>query len=164
MPKQITAAFPLLSREKDLSVQVPAACSHGFAAMDAEDCELHRLLRSDWQHFHHVEQMPPRGLNSMNEDGKAGCGVEHSGRKHLEIMKNALGDERGQSTILMALLTGTILIGFVGLAVDVGMLYREKSMAQTAADAGAIAAANVTVGCTCGAPTGAPVAGTAPRL
>jgi Flp pilus assembly protein TadG len=79
-------------------------------------------------------------------------------------MKNALGDERGQSTILMALLTGTILIGFVGLAVDVGMLYREKSMAQTAADAGAIAAANVTVGCTCGAPTGAPVAGTAPRL
>ncbi len=56
-------------------------------------------------------------------------------------MKAVYSDERGQAAILMALFTGIILLGFAALAVDVGLLYREKRLVQTAADAGAIAAA-----------------------
>lgn len=48
--------------------------------------------------------------------------------------------EEGQSLVLMAL-TMVVLVGFLGLATDVGMLYRIRQRVQIAADAAAIAAA-----------------------
>ena len=50
-------------------------------------------------------------------------------------------DDRGQATIFMALCMSTVLLGFFALAADAGMLYRQKRLVQTAADAGALAAA-----------------------
>jgi Flp pilus assembly protein TadG len=47
----------------------------------------------------------------------------------------------GQTTVLMALLAGTVLSGMLALVVDVGLLYREKRIVQAAADSGALAAA-----------------------
>ncbi len=55
----------------------------------------------------------------------------------MEIVR----DESGQATVFLALFAGIVLLGFLGLAVDVGMLYHEKRLVQTAADAGALAAA-----------------------
>lgn len=49
-------------------------------------------------------------------------------------------DERGQTIILVAL-SLPFLIGFVGMATDVGFLFKDKRTIQTAADAAAIAAA-----------------------
>jgi len=51
-----------------------------------------------------------------------------------------LDDESGQTTILVAIFTAILLLGLAALAVDVGMLYREKRMVQNAADAAALAA------------------------
>lgn len=55
-------------------------------------------------------------------------------------MKSLLKDESGQSLVLIALCM-TVLIGFLGLAIDVGILYRTKQNAQIAADAAAVAGA-----------------------
>ncbi len=52
-----------------------------------------------------------------------------------------LGKEEGQATALLAMLMGTCLLGFFALALDVGQLYRERRLVQSAADAGALAAA-----------------------
>jgi len=52
-----------------------------------------------------------------------------------------LKDERGQAAVFMALVMGFVLMGCVALAVDVGMLFREKRVAQAAADSAALAAA-----------------------
>lgn len=49
-------------------------------------------------------------------------------------------DESGQVLVMVAL-SMTVLIGFVGFATDVGMLLREKRIAQSAADGAAIGAA-----------------------
>jgi len=51
-----------------------------------------------------------------------------------------LADEDGQ-TLIFAALSMTCLLGFVALATDVGVMMRQKRMAQTAADAAAIAGA-----------------------
>lgn len=51
-----------------------------------------------------------------------------------------LSDERGQSTILMAVFMGLFLFGFTALALDVEYMFHEKRVAQSAADAAAIAA------------------------
>jgi len=51
-----------------------------------------------------------------------------------------LRDEDGQ-TLVMTALCATVLIGFMGLAVDVGVLFHAKRNLQTAADDAAIAAA-----------------------
>ncbi len=51
-----------------------------------------------------------------------------------------LADEDGQ-TLIFAALCMTCLFGFVALAADVGIMMRQKRMAQTAADAAAIAGA-----------------------
>jgi Flp pilus assembly protein TadG len=50
-------------------------------------------------------------------------------------------DERGQTTALFGLFMGVLAIGFMAFALDVGSLFREKRMAQAAADAAAVAAA-----------------------
>lgn len=52
-----------------------------------------------------------------------------------------LEDESGQSTILAALSLSLVTIGFLAFAIDVGYMFHEKRMAQAAADAAALAAA-----------------------
>jgi len=54
---------------------------------------------------------------------------------------NLVKDESGQATVFMGLCMAIFLFGFFALAVDAGLLYREKRLVQTAADAGALAAA-----------------------
>jgi hypothetical protein len=54
--------------------------------------------------------------------------------------KQGLRDESGQALVLMVF-SMTVLLGFMALAVDVGMLLNAKRKAQTAADAAAIAGA-----------------------
>ena len=49
-------------------------------------------------------------------------------------------DERGQ-TILLVAFSLPLLIGFIGIATDVGALFKDKRTMQTAADAAAIAGA-----------------------
>ena len=51
-----------------------------------------------------------------------------------------LQDERGQ-TIILAALCFSLLLGFVALAVDVGLMFRARRVMQTAADSAAIAGA-----------------------
>ena len=51
-----------------------------------------------------------------------------------------LGDDSGQTLILVALAL-TTLLGFAGFATDVGVLLHEKRIAQTAADSAALAGA-----------------------
>jgi hypothetical protein len=52
-----------------------------------------------------------------------------------------LKDDDGQAVVLVASFLGMLALGFVALAVDVGFFFHEKRMAQSAADAAAIAAA-----------------------
>jgi Flp pilus assembly protein TadG len=52
-----------------------------------------------------------------------------------------LRDERGQVLIFMALVMGLVMIGFLALGLDVGYMFHAKRMAQSAADAAAVAAA-----------------------
>jgi Flp pilus assembly protein TadG len=50
-------------------------------------------------------------------------------------------EESGQTTVIMALIVGTFLMGFVGLGIDVSTLFHARRQAQGAADAAALAAA-----------------------
>jgi Flp pilus assembly protein TadG len=52
-----------------------------------------------------------------------------------------LRDESGQTVVLVAFVMGLLALGFVAFALDVGTLFREKRMAQSAAQAAAVAAA-----------------------
>lgn len=52
-----------------------------------------------------------------------------------------LRDESGQTVVFMALFMGLVMLGFVGFALDMGYLFHAKRVAQGAADAAAIAAA-----------------------
>ncbi len=51
-----------------------------------------------------------------------------------------LRDENGQTLVLTAL-CGSVLLGFMGLALDVGVLYHQRRSLQSAADAAALAGA-----------------------
>jgi len=65
----------------------------------------------------------------------------------LEAILRLLTEEDGQAAILLATFLAILALGFMALAVDVGYSFREKRMAQAAADAAAIAAAEeLTVG------------------
>jgi hypothetical protein len=57
-----------------------------------------------------------------------------------EEMMKSLKDESGQ-VLVLSVLSMSLLIGFLALAVDVGTLFRAKRMMQTAADCAAIAGA-----------------------
>jgi hypothetical protein len=57
-------------------------------------------------------------------------------RKSMKTLR----DEKGQALVLTALCM-SILLGFMGLAMDVGLAYRSKRNLQIAADAAAVAAA-----------------------
>ncbi len=50
-------------------------------------------------------------------------------------------DEDGQATIFIAIFTATVLFGFLALAIDLQYLFHAKRMAQAAADAAVVAAA-----------------------
>jgi len=54
-------------------------------------------------------------------------------------------DESGQTIVLFAVFMGLCAIGFLAIALDAGLLFREKWMAQAAADAVAVAAAEEVV-------------------
>lgn len=54
-------------------------------------------------------------------------------------MKN-LRDESGQTVVFVAFFMAVLALGFVAFALDVGALFREKRMAQSAAQAAAVAA------------------------
>jgi hypothetical protein len=54
---------------------------------------------------------------------------------------NLLKDESGQSVVIVDLFIGLVAMGFLALALDVGVLSRQERMAQAAADAAALAAA-----------------------
>lgn len=81
--------------------------------------------------------------NELNAGGRTyGAGVPRQGRAvraRGETMRFR-ADEKGQMLVLTAL-SIVALLGFLALAVDVGLLFRAKRQVQTAADAGAIAAA-----------------------
>ena len=53
----------------------------------------------------------------------------------------AIEDESGQTVVVVAAFLGIVALGFLALALDVGYLFRERQMVQTAADAAAVAAA-----------------------
>ena len=55
-------------------------------------------------------------------------------------LRRLSGDERG-SILVLGALAATVLIGFVGLATDVAMLYAQRQALQNAADAAALGAA-----------------------
>jgi Flp pilus assembly protein TadG len=57
-----------------------------------------------------------------------------------EEMMKSLKDESGQ-VLVLSVLSMSLLIGFLALAVDVGTLFRAKRLMQTAADSAAIAGA-----------------------
>jgi Flp pilus assembly protein TadG len=50
-------------------------------------------------------------------------------------------DESGQTVVVVAVFLGIVAIGFLALALDVGYLFHERQVVQTAADAAAVAAA-----------------------
>ncbi len=56
-------------------------------------------------------------------------------------MQSMIRDERGQTTMLLAVLMGLVFLGFMAIAIDVGFLFHAKRMAQSAADSAAVAAA-----------------------
>lgn len=62
--------------------------------------------------------------------------VERMAKQRIEMLR----DESGQ-TIILAAFCMTVLLGFLALAVDVGLLFHAKRTIQTAADSGAIAGA-----------------------
>jgi len=57
--------------------------------------------------------------------------------KHARIFK----ERSGQSAVWLAAFLGMLALGFMALAVDAGYFFHEKRMAQSAADAAAVAAA-----------------------
>jgi len=70
----------------------------------------------------------------------SGAPVAHRDRARAPARERSTG-EVGQTTVVMALVMATFLLGFVALGFDVNNLFRERRMAQAAADAAAIAAA-----------------------
>ena len=62
-------------------------------------------------------------------------------------MRTLIKNDDGQALII-TLLTLTILLGFVGLATDVGTLFYTKRQLQTAADSAALAASEANLGTT----------------
>lgn len=58
-----------------------------------------------------------------------------------EVGMKVITEESGQAVVVAAVFMGLVALGFVALALDVGYLFREKHMAQSAADAVAVAAA-----------------------
>jgi Flp pilus assembly protein TadG len=67
---------------------------------------------------------------------RVGCAFNSEGTETMKVQRS----ERGQTTIFFAVFFALVFLGMAALAIDVGMLYRQKRMVQAAADAAAIAA------------------------
>jgi Flp pilus assembly protein TadG len=86
-------------------------------------------------------------LSVANSPGEAGDTLAPQSKSPSNLGRTLLSDESGQSTMLIAAFIGVLLLGFVAVGLDVGYLFHEKRMAQAAADAAAVAAAEeVTAG------------------
>jgi Flp pilus assembly protein TadG len=76
---------------------------------------------------------------------RSSCGVQcrdnFEGYERQRTGLDAGSREAGQTTVLVALMMGTFLFGFIALAVDVAYFYQQKREIQAAADAAAVAAA-----------------------
>lgn len=59
----------------------------------------------------------------------------------MKAMNTRISNEEGQATIFMAVFTTFLLFGFLALAVDLQYVFHAKRMAQAAADAAVVAAA-----------------------
>jgi Flp pilus assembly protein TadG len=79
-----------------------------------------------------------RACLAVNGTVEPGFHERTAGRRNDVKM---LRDERGQATILMALFMGIVMLGFIAFALDVGYLFQKKRLAQAAADAAVLAAA-----------------------
>ncbi len=64
-----------------------------------------------------------------------------SQRGAFSLFCQLIREESGQSTMLIVVFIAIFLLGFMAIGLDVGLLFHEKRMAQTAADAAAVAAA-----------------------
>ena len=67
----------------------------------------------------------------------AGAGIYGYSEKTMKKLR----DESGQTVVFVAVFMAMLALGFVAFALDVGVLFREKRMAQAAAQAAAVAAA-----------------------
>jgi hypothetical protein len=68
----------------------------------------------------------------------------HSGNAEQSVCKrdrDFLADDSGQAAMVIVIFIGLFVLGFLALGLDVGYLFHEKRMAQAAADAAAVAAA-----------------------
>jgi Flp pilus assembly protein TadG len=88
---------------------------------------LDRFLRPLWE------------IGFMGSGDEQSRDISSSRRPEEEVMK-VLRDESGQAMILV-LLSMTVLLGLVGFAADVGVLFHTKRNLQIAADSAAIAGA-----------------------
>src|ERR1017187_3669338 len=61
--------------------------------------------------------------------------------KSMGGLAKVLKERSGQSAVWLAAFLGMLALGFMALAVDTGYFFHERRMAQSAADAAAIAAA-----------------------
>jgi hypothetical protein len=65
-------------------------------------------------------------------------------KNSVSLGLQSLRDESGQSLIFVAVFMGLLALGFMAFALDAGNLFRYKRMAQSAANAAALAAAEAT--------------------
>jgi len=63
------------------------------------------------------------------------------GESSSEHCRRFLVDDGGQAAMVIVIFIGLFVLGFLALGIDVGYLFHEKRMAQAAADAAAVAAA-----------------------
>lgn len=59
----------------------------------------------------------------------------------MGVLAKVFEEKRGQSAVWLAAFLGLLALGFMALAIDTGYFFHEKRMAQSAADAAAVAAA-----------------------
>ena len=64
-----------------------------------------------------------------------------AGQRGSTGSQHFLADDRGQAAMVIVIFIGLFVLGFLALGLDVGYLFHEKRMAQAAADAAAVAAA-----------------------
>jgi hypothetical protein len=62
-----------------------------------------------------------------------------------QYVRARFGDESGQAIMVVAVFLGLFLLGVLAIGLDVGLLFHQKRMAQAAADAAAVAAAEEAV-------------------
>ncbi len=81
-------------------------------------------------------------LSSPQRSGGVAGRDSSRGNSYLPArLGRLLSDESGQSAMIVVVIIGLFLLGFLALGIDVGFLFHEQQMAQSAADAAAVAAA-----------------------